>query len=412
MRISTNMIFDSGVARISDLQASTLKTQQQISTGHRVLTPADDPIAAARALEVTQSQSINTQLTTNRKNANDSLSLEESVLQNVTGLYQDVKTLVVNAGNGTVSDSERTAMASALSGRLDELTGLANSRDGGGNYIFSGYQVTNPAFATGVAGVTYNGDQGQRMLQVSPSQQMAISDTGDQVFQSIKNGNGTFIAAGQSTVNAAGITLPLNTGSGVISAGNVTNPGALTGHNYEVDFAVTAGVTTYSVVDTTSSTTLSAANPYTPGQTIAFDGMQFDISGAPADTDKFTVQPSANQSVFTIMNNLINTLKTPSGGAVGQANLTNGLNAANTGIDRALDNVLTIRASIGSRMNELDALDTLGASRDFQYTSTLGDLQDVDYAAAISSLNAQQTTLDAAQKSFVKVTGLSLFSLL
>jgi len=412
MRISTSMIYESGVARISDLQAAALKTQQQISTGHRVLTPADDPIAAARALEVTQDQSINTQLTTNRKNANDSLSLEESVLQNVTGMYQDVKTLIVNAGNGTVSDSERTSMATALSGQLDELMGLANSQDGSGNYIFSGYQLASPPFVTGAGGVTYNGDQGQRMLQVSPSQQMATGDTGDQLFQSIKNGNGSFITAAQSTVTAGGVVLPLNTGSGVISAGTVTNPVALTGHNYEVDFAVAGGVTTYSVVDTTSSTTLSSANPYTPGQTIAVAGMQFDISGAPADTDKFTVQPSANQSVFTIINNLINTLKAPATGATGQANLTNGLNAANTGIDRALDNVLTIRASIGSRMNELDALDTLGTSRDFQFTSTLGDLQDVDYAQAISTLNAEQTTLQAAQKSFVQVTSLSLFSLL
>src|SRR6185312_7584195 len=134
---------------------------------------------------------------------------------------------------------------------------------------------------------------------------------------------------------------------------------ALTGDNYNIMFHVTGGVTTYDVMDTTTSTAVSTGNAYTSGQTIAFDGLQFDIQGAPADNDSFTVKPSSNQSIFTTIANLINTLNAPSSGDTGQANLTNGLNSAETELDNGVDNVLTIRSSIGSRLNQITALDDL-----------------------------------------------------
>lgn len=411
MRISTNTIFESGVARINDMQSQLMKTQQQMSTGKRILTPADDPVAAARVLDLSQGQAINSQLTTNRSAAKESLSLQESVLQSVTSLMQDAKTLTVNAGNGTLDDNQRQYIASTLSVRFDELMGLANSRDGTGNYIFAGYKVSTQPFAPAVGGASYVGDQGQRLVQVSPSQQMSIGDAGDSVFQGIRSGNGSFVTAAASTT-ALGVITPTNVGSGIISPGSVTDASALTGHQYNIVFSVTGGTTTYDVVDATTSTTLSTANAYVSGQAIAFDGMQFNIAGSPGDTDQFTVQPSTNQSVFTTLSNLINALKAPSTGATAQANLTNNLNTANMGIDSALDNVLSVRASVGSRLQELDALDSLGESRDTQYQQSISGLQDLDYAKAISSLNAQQMILQAAQKSFVQTSNLSLFDLL
>ena len=66
MRISTSTMYESGATRLSELQSSLMRTQQQISANRRILTPADDPVASARALEVTQSQSINKQFATNR----------------------------------------------------------------------------------------------------------------------------------------------------------------------------------------------------------------------------------------------------------------------------------------------------------------------------------------------------------
>src|SRR3954451_9551986 len=120
MRISTNMIFELGSTKISDLQSKLMRTQQQLSSQRRILTPADDPIASATALGITQSMSINDQFATNRQNATNALQQQESVLQSVTSLLQDVKTLTVNAGNGTMEDSQRQYLAAGLRGRFDE----------------------------------------------------------------------------------------------------------------------------------------------------------------------------------------------------------------------------------------------------------------------------------------------------
>ena len=401
MRISSNTLFDNNVAVMGQQQARLLQTQQQVSTGRRILTASDDPVAAARALDVSQSDAMNTQYAANRSMARHTLSLAESTLQGVTSLIQDVQTAIVNAGNGTLNNSDRQTIATDLSGRLQELIGLANSTDGVGNYLFAGFQSRTQPFDT-AAGALYYGDDGQRLMQVSATRQMAASDSGADVFMRIKNGNGTFV-----TQAAAG-----NSGSGVASVGNVSNPALLTRHNYQIDFTVAAGVTTYRVTDNSTlpaPTVLSTGNPYVSGQAISFDGMQFDIQGAPANGDQFTVTPSANESLFKTMSDLITALNTPvvSGGS---AQLTNSLSRGLNNLGNALDNILTTRSSLGLRLNEIDALQSAGDDLSLQFKQTLSQLQDVDYNKALSDLTLQQTYLQAAQKSFAKISDLSLFN--
>ena len=397
MRVSTNIVYQQGVTSILQQQEGILKTQQQASTGRRVLTPADDPVAAARALDVTQADSLNTQYARNRDNAKSSLGLAEGVLQGVTTLIQDVRTATVEAGNQTLIDSDRVGLAAELRGRLDELISLANSTDGAGDYLFSGYQGSTKPFTQIAAGAQYSGDQGQRLIQVGSSRQIAVSNSGTDVFERIKNGNGVFVTAAAAA----------NSGGGVIGAGTVVAPASLTGHNYQITFA--AGGATYSVVDTTTATTLSAANLYTSGNSISFDGLQFDIQGTPAGGDQFTVAPSTNQSLFKTLSDLIAVVVAPVSGQTGSAKLSNGLNTALLNLDRGLDNILVVRAAIGTHLREVDTLQSSGEELSVQYQQTLSELQDVDYAKALSTLSRQQVYLEAAQKSFMKISGLSLF---
>jgi flagellar hook-associated protein 3 FlgL len=492
MRISSSMIYAAGSAQIDNLQAQLLHEQEQISSGTSVLTPADNPVAAAQALLVNQAQSDNTQYTSNRQNANNSLSQEETTLQSVTTLVQTAQTAIVNAGNGSYTLQQRQAIATSLQGSYNQLLGLANSQDGNGNYLFSGYQTGSAPFSATATGAQYNGDQGQTLVQVSASQTMAIGDSGSSVFENNVTGNGTF-----TTSTTAG-----NVGSGIISTGSVVNAAALTGDNYTVTFSgiqtsanggntgngsITpgtiatssllngdtysltfgAGGTTYDVVDTTTGIALTSGNtfqagqpitvggaqfsisgnpaagdqftvvanpttytvtdntnpgsatvppanqPYVAGQSIQYDGLEFNVTGAPSNGDSFSVAPSGKESIFTTLTNLINLLNTPTGpGVAGETNLTNGLNTASNNLSSALNNVLTVRASIGARLNELASLDTEGQDLNLQYSSSLQNLTGLDYAQALSTYAQQQTTLTAAQQSFVKISGLSLFNYL
>jgi hypothetical protein len=74
--------------------------------------------------------------------------------------------------------------------------------------------------------------------------------------------------------------------------------------------------------------------------------------------------------------------------------------------------VLTARAQLGSSLKEIDDLDSFGSANALNYKSALSDIQDLDYVKALTSLSQQQTTLQAAQQSFVKTAGLSCLTIL
>ena len=138
MRISTPMIFDSGTRNLQRQQSGLYLLQNQMSTGRRILTPSEDPVATAQALVVTQQKNVNQQFLDNQDNATSLLTEQEDRLNAVNEVLQAVKLRVVEAGNGAYGDSDRKAIAAEIRERYDELIGLANSTDALGNYVFSG----------------------------------------------------------------------------------------------------------------------------------------------------------------------------------------------------------------------------------------------------------------------------------
>jgi flagellar hook-associated protein 3 FlgL len=415
MRISTKTMFDLGSTQITSLSSSMARTQQQLATGRKNLTAADDPIASARALEVTQSQSLNTQLATNRSNAKSVLGTETTALASVTSLLQDIKTLAVKSGNGSYTPSDLASIATELEASLADLLGVANTADGVGGYVFSGYKSTTLPFTKTATGAEYQGDQGQRSLQVGSTRTIPITDSGASVFEANATGNGTFV----TTPDAANYD---RGGSGIISAGSVKDATLLTGHKYQINFQVVPeqpGIpkqTTYTVTDMTTGDPVpptpipAEPQPYVSGQNITFDGVQFDIKGNPADGDSFNVEPSTKQSIFTTVQSFIDALRSPGAAEPGNARLNNMLNQLQVNIDNATDNVLSVQSAVGARLKELDYLDSSGDDLGLQYATTLSNLQDLDYTAAISLFTQQQTTLTAAQKSFTTMSGMSLFN--
>jgi len=408
MRISTLSIYSNATSQLNTLQSALARTQMQLSTDRRILTPADDPVASARALEVSQSREMNAQYATNRASARSSLSTVEGALQNAGDLLQDIQQLAVNAGNGTMVQSDREKLATEIEGRLADLLGVANSTDGAGGYLFSGYMATTQPFSSTPSGASYNGDQGQRQLQVGASRKMPLSASGSSVFENNLTGNGTFQTRADKN----------NAGGAIISSGSVVNRGLAEQRNaYTLTFAVDAAtppVTRYTVVDNATGNPVAGhdGEVYEAGKAITFGGISFDIKGEPAAGDKFTMEPSTKQSVFTSVTELISALRSPADGTAGKAALSNKLNMALDNLKGAHENVLTVQASVGANMKELDYLDSAGDDLDIQYAATLGDLQDLDVVKAISEFSQQQTTLQAAQMSFKTMSGLSLFNYL
>ncbi|WP_186411112.1 flagellar hook-associated protein FlgL, partial [Candidatus Propionivibrio aalborgensis] len=227
MRISTNQIYDAGALGIQRNQSALYKLQNQLSSGRRVLTPEDDPVAAAQALIVTQTRDVNAQHIKNQGNASGQLGLLDNQLSSLTDLLQNVRERVIQAGNtGTLTNSDRQTIATELESRLGEMLGIANSRNGSGDYLFSGYQGATLPFAidasqsavppASTSPVGYFGDDGERLLQVSSSRQLAVNVAGSDVFMSAKGGNGTF-----ATSTGGNIGGGINQGTAAIDQGSV-----------------------------------------------------------------------------------------------------------------------------------------------------------------------------------------------
>jgi flagellar hook-associated protein 3 FlgL len=400
MRISTSTLYSEGVTAMQQMQSNLARTQLQMTTGQRMLSPADDPAAAARAIELKQADASNTQLASNRNAAMNTLSLEDGILGSITSLLQDVKVMSLDAGGSLQTASSLKGIATDLRGRMQELFGLSNSTDGLGNFLFSGSQGKIQPFADTAAGATYQGDDVQRLIQAGPTRQISSADSGADIFMRIKNGNGSFA----TSVAAA------NTGSGTISQGQVL-ASPFNGNNYQVTFT---SATTYDIQNLTSGLPVSTGNAYVSGQAITFDGIQVEIKGAPANGDTFDIQPSVNQSVFETIKQFLATVDAPplAGDAAAQAKFQQGLQQASAALDMAINNVMYSRATVGARLRELDSLQATGVDLGVQYKQTLSKIQDTDYIQAATDMSKQQLALQASQQSFAKISQMSLFDYL
>lgn len=186
MRISTNMIFEQQVRGITDSQASWLKVGEQLSSGRRVTNPSDDPIAASRAVVLTQTQQQGEQYALARTFAEQGLALEDNTLKGVTTAITAAQTLIVNGSTGTLSDDDRGSIATQLEGVRAQLLNLANSKDANGRYIFAGYKTDSAPFVdTAGTGVSYAGGTEAITQKVDTSRTMTVAHTGDSIFMSI-----------------------------------------------------------------------------------------------------------------------------------------------------------------------------------------------------------------------------------
>ena len=278
--------------------------------------------------------------------------------------------------------------------RLGQLVDIANSRDGAGRFLFSGnLDATTPVSVMGNS-YTYNGDQGQREIQIGDSRRIFDGDSGDDVFFRIRAGNGTF------TTSAAAA----NSGSAVIGQSSVTDTTQYDNAAYSVQFLTADD---YEVRD--SGNVVIATGTYQSGSAIEFRGIEFSLEGAAAAGDVFDVAPSPYQSVFSSVQQMITAVETVVFDDQTRADLNNGINAGLQNIDQGIGNVLDVQTRIGSRLAAIESqIDSNGA---FALTvqDTLGSIEDLDYAEALSRLSLESTTLEAAQKSFVATQRLSLF---
>jgi flagellar hook-associated protein 3 FlgL len=395
MRVSTSMIYDKGLAQIQSQTAGLLKTQQQLATGRRILTPSDDPIAAARALEVGQSKAVNQQFLTNQATAYDRLGVVESRLEGVGDILQYSRERVVQAGNAALGAQEREYIAADLREQFNALLAIGNSKDAQGDYVFSGFKTQTQPFVGDFGEVEYRGDESRVGVQVSAARTMPVSFAGSDVFSSIRLPDDPTMVAPAAA----------NTGDGALRLSeNSVAPDP--GIRYEIEFDGTDYLVTRREPGQPDQAIAPVNFNAGPPPSIDFDGgVEFEIEGTPEEGDRFEVFVMS-EDMFANFALFIDAIERPGAAEVSDGAVAFGLNA----LDGAIDGVLRVRAQIGSQMVEIDNLRSVGTDLNVQYDSEISRLQDVNWAEAVSRLSREQVFLEAAQQSYLRVTGLTLFN--
>lgn len=394
MRLGSANAYDNSLAKLTSHQAGLSELQEKLTAGKRVLRPSDDPTGAAQAeramtrisrIEVEQ-RALNVQ--------KNSMAMAESTLGNATETLQSIRDLVVSAGNAGYTSVNRTSIAQQISALRDQLFGYANKVDSNGVPLFGGLGSASSPFTDAAAGVTFNGVAGQ-----SASSTVAIPSAmdGQAVWMNVPSGNGVF------DVSLGGG----NTGTAWTDAGQVVNPSAVTGDSYTVTFTVAAGVTTYAVVNNTTTATV-ATGPYTKGQSIQFGGMAVRVDGDPANADTLAVAPSTTTNVFKVIDKAI--------AGINNANNSNTLSQAFTKalaeLDTGMNRIQSARGLAGDMLNRADSIDGNQQTKSNQLETDRSRAEDMDMIKGISDFQNQQTGYDAALKTYAQVQRLSLFNYL
>lgn len=402
MRISTLNVFEQSIASINRQQAQFMHVGQQLATGRRVVNPSDDPQAAARAVGVAQSKAVTEQYMDARISARNALSQQESILNSVSTAITRAKTLLVQGANGTLSDADRASAASELKGVFENLLGQANSTDGNGRYLFGGYQESSPPFVLDEDNVVqYVGDTHTREQLIQADRQMPVADNGVAIFKSVHSGAGYLTKAADS--NNGSLTF---VGPRVLDAADPDY-----GTPFQVTFADDGtGNITYTVSDADGPLAGLEDQPYSDGLILEMGGIAITLEGEPAAGDELNIGRAADMEpdLFATLQRAIAALDKPAETAADQAALRNTLNTSMRELDNALDNVLTVRASAGARLNELDIVDSSSSTRLLNYEQTLSDLLDVNVVTAVAEYSLRQMGLEASQRVFVDIKGMSL----
>ncbi|SEE46579.1 flagellar hook-associated protein 3 [Pseudomonas coleopterorum] len=296
MRISTSQYFETSATGYSQNFSDTAKTQAQISSGNRIQSAGDDPVGAAKLLQLQQQSSLLTQYSGNMTSVTNSLTQEESVLDSITTALQRAQELTIQAGNGGLSDADRTSIASEIGEIEKNVLGLLNTKDSNGQYMFSGSKTGTPPYVQNSDGsYTYQGDQTQLSLQVSDTLQLATNDTGYSILETAVNTSRT-----QTTMTA-----PVDANGAVVDDGRVTvsdgrleslttyNKAFTDGQPYKLTFTSSTQftLTNSSGKDVTSQ--VSGNGTFDPkadgGTTVSLYGVEFDIDVATKQSELGTV---------------------------------------------------------------------------------------------------------------------------
>lgn len=426
-RVGTANMYDNAIRNVSARQTSLVNLQENLTSGKRVVRASDDPVSAAQAERaLTRISRIQTEQRA-LENQRNAIAQAESTMGDAISLVQEIRQLVVNAGNGALKPEDRKTIANQLQSLREQLSDVANRKDTNGIPLLGALgSAVNPFLGPlpGNPDYEFKGQPGQS------------SNTGVSIANTL-DGHSAFMfdAKRDGAYTASVSTIP---GNRTLTTSAITpvKPSAVTGNNYEIVFSVgpsaTPGMATasYTIKDVTKNTSsapfpvpdfptdkpLSIEISAATSPAVNVPGLSFTINASPAkqadgslayspaNGDTISLQPSP--SLFSTIDSAIKNI----GGAANNNAATQAVGQALANIDRGLERMYNIRSYAGELLNRADRITGDQEKRSVQLESDRSRAEDLDMIKGISDFQNQQTGYQAALQTYASVQKLSLFN--
>lgn len=373
------------------------KLIEQANSGQKIQVSSEDPILASQ-IKSTQRMIENLDSYTNNEIlAKHRSELFADTIKDSADKVAQIKTLILKAQDGTLSDKDRMSIAEQLKGSLTSLVAQANTHDADGNYIFSGFNSNTMPFELVNGSYVYQGGLSQSFIDIGPNVSTLFYESGYSVFGNIYDGNGTY------TINANSS----NTGSMVTTPGSV-NPGYVA-DTYTMTFVTnSSGQLAYQIVGANSGQVIPPspgtlpddAPAYLNDSSITFNGINFHTSGSPAVGDSLTIQPSTAQNVFNATQNLIDALESP---VTNRAQFTQTLSQLSATFNGIADHFSSNLTRFGTQAAAVSTQIKNNADTSVRHLKTLQGLSEVNPEEVYSAIASKSIALQASQAGYMKL---------
>jgi flagellar hook-associated protein 3 FlgL len=286
MRISTAQYYATTAANYSRNLQNVMKTAEQASSGDKLVTASDDPVGAARLLQLEQQKAMLGQYSSNINALNTAQAQEESVLDSINTVLQKVSELAVRAGGASLNDDDRKSIGAEVAQAEEQLLNLMNSKDANGRYIFSGASSNTQPFVRNSDGTySYQGDQTQLELKIGDSMSLGLNDTGWDVFQQAINAARSTTTMTAPAVDDGRVSLT----QGLVNSGPAFDASFRNGQPYTLAFTSSTQFVITDALGNDVTAEATGGGKFDPnnkdGSDISFRGVSFalDISFQASD---------------------------------------------------------------------------------------------------------------------------------
>lgn len=399
MRITTNMIYDRNLATMSKVSERQNTAYNQLMTGDKFTRSGEDPSGMSQKMALTKEIDLFKQYGVNGSLLENSLGHEETVLTSLNSAMMSAQTLIQKANNSAMGAEERSAIASELEGLQKQMFDLMNSKNSQGEFIFGGNQSKTQPFVKDASGnYVFQGDTGQRSIQVSPTVKVPANDSGFDLFETV---------ATRRTASAASANIQVGIGDqGNFESFYRNNYDPATPANNQYTVSTLAGPPdTYEITD--GGGNLLQSGDYVAGNKIAFNGLELTLDLPAGGADQtFALDAPKNDNVLNGMSDFISALRDPALPAsdfqLAVADATTHMNNARTKVDRA-------QGEVGSRLNSLEQVMSSNDGLSTLNQQARAKVSEADMYEVIATLSKEDAAMSASQLAFSKISKLTLF---